>query len=261
LLAFNINPINVQIFLRTARHSTLTLASFAWIPTLSSASSHRLLSVNRDGTVETVHLKESPITAWCPRGNMAWACGNRLCISNIDKPPDKVVKRDISTTLSRDQQDHLGSNHGEDTYEVSGSVIAVGRNGEGKNGMHFSQHNGDGATRLQYYHKQQQHGNAWDFDQASGTRTPKPGDPGNREVNSLQNGLKTTDFGTGRSDDDVVPGAGIGSGMKLARAVLENNVTVVMRRRALRGYCMNASIHVCSCSHSLHLACFVRVTA
>ncbi|CAI2164423.1 11509_t:CDS:10 [Funneliformis geosporum] len=46
------------------------LVSFAWIPTMSSPHSHRLLVINKESTLETVTLEECINFGWEPRGNI-----------------------------------------------------------------------------------------------------------------------------------------------------------------------------------------------
>ncbi|GBB83809.1 hypothetical protein RclHR1_10480001 [Rhizophagus clarus] len=56
---------------RRTQRSSKSLISFAWIPTISTTHSYRLLAINKEQIFETITLEESPNFDWDPQGNIS----------------------------------------------------------------------------------------------------------------------------------------------------------------------------------------------
>ncbi|KAF9583248.1 hypothetical protein BGW38_009933, partial [Lunasporangiospora selenospora] len=63
---------------RRTKPSSKSLQSFAWIPTLASNSTSCLISINKESLIETTILRETSQIAWEPKGALVISDGNTI---------------------------------------------------------------------------------------------------------------------------------------------------------------------------------------
>ncbi|KAG0323147.1 hypothetical protein BGZ99_002924, partial [Dissophora globulifera] len=73
---------------RRTKPSSKSLQSFAWIPTFVSNSTSGLISINKESLIETTLLKETSQIAWEPRGALAVSDGNIISCFPSRRPSD-----------------------------------------------------------------------------------------------------------------------------------------------------------------------------
>ncbi|CAG8452504.1 4949_t:CDS:10 [Funneliformis caledonium] len=209
---------------RKTQKLSKALVSFAWIPTMSSPHSHRLLVINKESTLETVTLEECTNFGWEPRGNM------------LIFGPNSVKTYDV------DQKIHDYGDFGrgdDDIRDNIGDDLHRGISYSNEPSLHHRSNNGSGYGHKHRVSLDLKVDNEYD----SGNRTPRPNDLSNssKDVNALKKQLKGIMMH--RSHDDLTVG-GVPEKdddkalLILPLKTLQEDISVVMRKRAKQGYSM-----------------------
>ncbi|CAG8706322.1 uncharacterized protein OCT59_029542 [Rhizophagus irregularis] len=190
---------------RRTQRSSKSLISFAWIPTISTTHSYRLLAINKEQTFETIALEESPNFDWDPQGNIA--------IFNHKKK----INDEIHDNVSNNDNRH---------YEI-----------ENNDESNLYQHNNSSG------HKHRVSLDLKTDNDYSGNRTPRPSDSSKSEImlNNQLRGIMThrSHDDMAKKDDKKEL---LMSPLKTLKE-LQEDISFVMRKRAREGYSMDCRIN------------------
>ncbi|RIA86881.1 hypothetical protein C1645_778580 [Glomus cerebriforme] len=201
---------------RRTQKSSKSLVSFAWIPTISTTHSHRLLAMNKEQIFETITLEESPSFDWEPRGNIS-IFGLNSFTYDVDK------KKSHDGDLGRyDIHNNTGEDNNQQVHEI-GNNEESNLNHHNTIGGHKHRVSLDLKTENDYY---------------SGNRTPRPGDSPKNTImlNNQLRGIMTRPHDNSMKKD--VNKELLMSPLKALKE-LQGDISVVMRKRAREGYSMD----------------------
>jgi hypothetical protein len=186
-----------------AQRSSKSLISFAWIPTISTTHSYRLLAINKEQTFETITLEESPNFDWDPQGNIS--------IFNHKKK----INDEIHDNVGNDENQH---------YEI-----------ENNDESNLYQHNNSSG------HKHRVSLDLKTDNDYSGNRTPRASDSSKNEImlNNQLRGIMThrSHDDLAKKDDKKEL---LMSPLEILKE-LQEDISFVMRKRAREGYSMDVS--------------------
>lgn len=212
------------------KQSTKPISSFAWIPTTTSASSHRLIYINKDGVIDIMKREESLKLSWDPRGSMMVT--NAHCINMFD-----VEKR---TNIAFSEEEDIESE--EDIVEKPPRLFHQSR---GPPLLNVIQENGTFDTQATLSDARPWNPtsllNRHDVEIGSGNTTPRPGDITAKDVGMLRKKLHVMALKQEQhilheerahemiDRDSIIPPLDL----------IRSDISVLMRERAQQGYSMD----------------------
>lgn len=195
---------------RKSRRCSKNILSFSWITTFSTPTSHRLISVNKDGVYNFVTLEEAPQFCWSPVGNMVVFYPKGFRTFDIDEIHGTVEESNLKRSDPHNMKIQGHTNIG---------------------GIGHKHH-----VSLDLRH---------DHDHESGNRTPRPGDINNskdahsfgRQLKELKGIMLNQQH---RSSEGLLTSISSDSdhGLSPPLKLIREDISVVMRKRAKRGYSM-----------------------
>ncbi|CAG8618340.1 3257_t:CDS:10, partial [Ambispora leptoticha] len=217
------------------------ITSFTWIPTTSTASSHRILTINKDGIIETMKREESLKISWDPRGNMVLASGKHIKIFDIetkmdhnDYEEDEAEEIEIRKTETHHTPEHSILNGRNNSLYQTPIITTTGPNMYSPKRTMTSAQQFQSPSFLSIQH---------DIETESGNRTPRPGDITAKDASLLGKRLnimaldlqhktvyeeRTYDVIDSRHHDDWSPWD-----------LMRNDISAIMRERASQDYSMD----------------------
>ncbi|KAG9294907.1 hypothetical protein G9A89_003247 [Geosiphon pyriformis] len=229
---------------RKIKGSSKPLTSFAWIPTITSASSHRLVSINKDGIIETLKREESLKISWDPRGNMSVASGR--CVNVYDME----TKGSLHESGNEDEDDGTKIKTGKHYDQLGPQPIPEN--------LYHSSHKLNtqrltaAAERLKSPSFLSVH---HDIETESGNRTPRPGDMTDKDIGMLGNrlhGMASKQQKKVVREERAFEMSHCDSLLSPFR-LLNTDISVLMRDRALQRYSMHCRTNEDIVRHSAKL--------
>ncbi|CAG8733516.1 7839_t:CDS:10, partial [Dentiscutata erythropus] len=191
---------------RKSRRCSKNISSFSWITTFSTPTSHRLISVNKDGVYNLVTLEETPQFCWSPEGNMVVFYPKGFRTFDIDE-----IHGTIEESNSKRSDSHNMKSQGHSNIGGTGHKHHVS---------------------LDLRH---------DHDHDSGNRTPRPGDINNsKDAHLFGRQLKGIILNQQHRSEGLLTSISGDSdhGLSPPLKLIREDISVVMRKRAKRGYSM-----------------------
>ncbi|CAJ0758172.1 7472_t:CDS:10 [Entrophospora sp. SA101] len=200
------------------------ISSFSWIPTLSTLSSHRFLSINKDNYFDIIKLEESPVFDWEPRGNLAVFGTKGFKIYNVDQRSHEYNYN------NDDSKDDIHDNGGGDNqHQHHLKKLASNKDLNSNNNTIYGH-----KTRVSLDLK-------FDDDENDlGSRTPRPG-----EINGGAGQLKGIILHPNNRNNEIFFDHSDNEGVNDIPSILsllDNDISVIMRGRAKDGYSMTVGL-------------------
>ncbi|CAG8486695.1 1716_t:CDS:10 [Ambispora gerdemannii] len=204
-----------------------SIISFAWIPTTSTSSSYRILTINKDADIDTMYREESLQISWAPRGNMILASGRRIKIYDTETNNDYEDEDGIRKTIHYTPELATFNSRTDSLYQTPAISTTTPK-------IYNQKRTLTSVQQFQSPFLSVQHDNETE----SGNRTPRPGDITAKDAGSL--GKRLHGMALEQQDKTVYERRIFDNRHDdLSPWELRNDISVIIRERAGRGYSMN----------------------